>query len=591
VVEKPMRIGELLISQGLITPEQLDIALKEGGRRVGKTLINLGYVTDEDISSTLAKQFNLNFISLKDTTIPSNVINIIPETIARKHNALPVYIEGNSMTVATADPLDVLTVDELARISKLRIKLVVATEADILMAIDRHYLAATGIEEFARGQEIRRVELLDSEIASPDKLHRIADEASIIRLVNMIISQAAEKGASDIHLEPAADTFRVRFRMDGVLHDAANLPGTLQPVVVSRIKIIANMDIAEKRQPQDGRFVTKVGVRGADDVRISGSRVQSPNWEKPMRRAGDKEIDIRVSTMPTIFGEKVEMRLLNKGSMLTELDDLSPCADSIELMKSIIKRPYGLFLMTGPTGSGKSTSIYSLVNQLNAVQKNIVTVEDPVEYQLNRITQIQVNPKAGLDFAEALRHILRQDPDIIMVGEIRDRETVEIAIHAALTGHLVLSTLHTSDAAGTIGRLIDMGVEPFLISSAIIGIASQRLIRKICLDCKKPYKPDEAVLREFGLPETVILYRGEGCTTCKGEGYKGRTAIIEVLKMGEALRKLTVEKADSVAIRTRMKEMGLLTLRAEGLRAAISGITTIEEVLRATQDIEDKADY
>ncbi|MBM2839355.1 MAG: Type secretion system protein GspE, partial [Deltaproteobacteria bacterium] len=418
-----------------------------------------------------------------------------------------------------------------------------------------------------------------------------ADEASVIRLVNMIISQAVENRASDIHLEPATDTLRVRFRIDGLLHDAANLPVTLQPAVVSRIKILGNMDIAEKRQPQDGRFASKIGVRGADDVRVSGQRVQSPNWEKPMKRAGDREIDVRVSTMPTMLGEKVEMRLLNKGSMLTDLDELSPSAESIELMKSLIKRPYGMFLMTGPTGSGKSTTIYSLISQLNAVQKNIVTVEDPVEYQLDRITQIQVNPKAGLSFAGALRHILRQDPDIIMVGEIRDRETVEIAIHAALTGHLVLSTLHTTDAAGTIGRLIDMGVEPFLISSAIIGIASQRLIRKICPDCKKPYKPDVTVIREFGLPETAVLYKGEGCTTCKGEGYKGRAAIIEVLKMNEALRKLTVEKADSVAIRTQMKEMGLLTLRSEGLKAAVSGITTIEEVLRATQDIENTEQY
>ena len=272
------------------------------------------------------------------------------------------------MTVAIADPLDVLTVDELARISRLKIKLVVATETDILRAIDRHYLAAKGIEEFARGQDIHRVELLDSETESADKLHRIADEASVVRLVNMIVSQAVENRASDIHLEPATETLRVRFRIDGVLHDAANLPGALQPAVVSRIKIIANMDIAEKRQPQDGRFVSKVGHRGADDVRISGKNLQSPNWQA-MRRAGDREIDVRVSTMPTMFGEKVEMRLLNKDSMLTDLDDLSPCAESVELMKSLIKRPYGMFLMTGPTGSGKSTTIYSLVSQLNAVQK------------------------------------------------------------------------------------------------------------------------------------------------------------------------------------------------------------------------------
>jgi len=588
---KPMRIGELLMSQGLITPEQLDFALKEGGRRIGKTLVMLGYVTEEDISRALAKQFNLDFVNLQSINIPSTVINLIPETFVRKHTAIPVSREDSSMTVATADPLNVLAVDELARISKLKIRLVVATEADIISAIDHHYLAAKGIEEFARSQEIRNVELTQSETESPDKLLRIADEASVIRLVNMVISQAVENRASDIHIEPSEDALRVRFRIDGILHDAANLPVTLQPALASRIKILGNMDIAEKRQPQDGRFVTKVGIRGADDVRVSGQRVQSINWVKPMRRAGDQEIDVRVSTLPSMFGEKVEMRLLNKGSLLTDLDELSPCVDSLEFIKSIIKRPHGMFLMTGPTGSGKSTTIYSLLSQMNAVEKNIVTVEDPVEYQLNRITQVQVNPKAGLTFASALRHILRQDPDIIMIGEIRDRETVEIAIQAALTGHFVLTTLHTTDAAGTIGRLIDMGVEPFLISSAIIGISSQRLVRKICPDCKKSYRPDEAVVREFDLPESVVFYKGEGCNTCKGEGYKGRTAIIEVLRMSDELRKLTLEKADSISIRIRMKESGFPTLRAEGIKAVINGVTTMEEVVRATQEIEDSNHY
>lgn len=587
MIERPMRIGEILLSNGLITPEQLDEGLRTGGDRIGRTLVRLGYVSDEDISRALAKQFSLKFVSLKDILIPSTVINIIPETVARKYHAIPVSREDNSLTVATSDPLNVLSVDELARISRMRIKFVVATEADIRTAIDRHYLAAKGIEELVKAEDIGRVLLLQSETDTPDKLARVADEASVIRLVNMIVSQAVENRASDIHLEPASDTLRVRFRIDGVLHDAANLPATLHPAVTSRIKILGNMDIAEKRHPQDGRFVSKVGVRGADDVRVSGQKVQSPNWEKPMRRGGDREIDVRVSTMPTMFGEKVEMRLLNKGSMLLDLDELSPCTDSLELMKALIKRPYGLFLMTGPTGSGKSTTIYSLIGQLNAVEKNIVTVEDPVEYQMNRITQVQVNPKAGLTFADALRHMLRQDPDTIMIGEIRDRETVEIAINAALTGHFVLSTLHTNDAAGTIGRLIDMGVEPFLISSAVVGIASQRLVRKICPDCKKPYKPEDAIVREFHLPTTVQFYKGEGCGACKGEGYKGRTAIIEVLRMGEALRKLTLEKADSVTIRMQMKELGFPTLRVEGIKAVINGVTTLEEIFRATQEIEE----
>ena len=586
MAEKPMRIGELLISQGLITPEQLDIALREGGRRVGKTLVNLGYVMDEDISRALAKQFSLNFISLKDTAIPSNVINIIPETIARKHHTIPVSRDDGSLTVATSDPLDVLTVDELTRISKLKIKLVVATEVDILRAIDRHYLAAKGIEEFAMGQDLRKVELLQSEAETPDKLLRIADEASVIRLVNMIISQGAENRASDIHLEPAPGTLRVRFRIDGTLHDAANLSATLHPAVTSRIKILGNMDIAEKRLPQDGRFVSQVGKRGTEDVRVQTPTIRSPSFGQ-VRRAGDREIDIRVSTLPTTHGEKVEMRLLDKSSMLTDLDELSSCVDSVELIKTLIDRPYGMLLITGPTGSGKSTTIYSLLSRINAVENNIVTVEDPVEYQMNRMTQVQVNPKAGLNFSDALRSILRQDPDVVMIGEIRDKDTAEIAIHAALTGHLVLSTLHTTDAAGTIGRLIDMGIEPFLIASAVIGIESQRLVRKICPDCKKSYNPGEAVLRELRLPLTTLFYKGEGCKTCNDEGFKGRTAIIEVFRMGEALRKLTFDKADSMTIRTQMIELGFPALRTEGIKAVVSGVTTLEEVIQATQEIDD----
>ncbi|MDO8445070.1 MAG: GspE/PulE family protein [Deltaproteobacteria bacterium] len=583
---KSMRIGEILISEGLITPDQLNEALREGEGRVGKTLIRLGYVTDEDIARALANQFNLSFINLSNTVIPSTILSLIPETIARKNMVIPVSRDDDSLTVAVADPLNVLTVDELTRATNMRIRLAVATENDIMEGIDRHYLAAKGIEEFLKTEDLRKVELLDSETEMPDKLQRIADDDSVVRLVNMIISQAVESRASDIHIEPASDVLRVRFRVDGILHDAANLPVKLHPAVTSRIKILGNMDIAEKRHPQDGRFVTKVGARGADDVRVSSAKVQSPNWE-PMRRAEDKEVDVRVSTLPTTFGEKVELRLLDKGSLLADLDELSPCVDSLELMEALIKRPYGMLLITGPTGSGKTTTIYSLLGQMNAVEKNIVTVEDPIEYQMKRINQVQVNPKAGLTFADALRHILRQDPDVIMIGEIRDRETAEIAIHAALTGHFVLSSLHTTDASGAIGRLIDMGIEPFLASSAIIGIGSQRLVKKICPDCKESYKPDEAILKEFGLPLTTLFYKGKGCGACKGEGYRGRIAIIEVLRMGEALRKLTLEKADSVTIRSRMTEMDFPSLRDEGIKAVVSGITTIEEVIQATQELEE----
>ncbi|MEK7851229.1 MAG: ATPase, T2SS/T4P/T4SS family [Deltaproteobacteria bacterium] len=557
---KPMRIGEILVIEGVVTKQQVENALKVGGARVGKTLVKLGYVTDEEISKALAHQFNLEFVTLQNTIIESAVIVRLHEAIARKHIAIPIAMEGGILKVAIADPLNVLTIDELQRAAKLKLKLAVATEDDILKAIDRHYVAAKSIEEVAKSEDLGRLELLEEEAENTDKLLRIADEESVVRLVNMIISRATEDKASDIHIEPNADILRIRYRIDGILHDAANLPIKLHPAVTSRIKILSGMDIAEKRRPQDGRFITK---------------------------AGNREIDMRISTLPTMLGEKVEIRLLDKGAMLTDLEDLSPSNDSIETLNSLIKRPYGMILITGPTGSGKSSTIYALLGQLDAVAKNIVTVEDPVEYQVKRINQVQVNPKAGLTFADALRHILRQDPNVIMIGEIRDRETAEIAVHAALTGHLVFTTLHTTDAAGAVSRLIDMGVEPFLVSSAVIGIASQRLVRKICPDCKKSYSPDEAILEELDLPKTTLFYRGEGCKACKNEGYRGRTAIIEVLRMGEALRKLTLEKVDSVTIRMQMKEMGFPSLRVEGIKAVVAGVTTFEEVIRATQEIVD----
>lgn len=557
---KPMRIGEILVIEGVVTKQQVENALKVGGARVGKTLVKLGYVTDEEISKALAHQFNLEFVTLQNTIIESAVIARLHVAIARKHIAIPIAMEGGILKVAIADPLNVLTIDELQRAAKLKLKLAVATEDDILKAIDRHYVAAKSIEEVAKSEDLGRLELLEEEAENTDKLIRIADEESVVRLVNMIISRATEDKASDIHIEPNADILRIRYRVDGILHDAANLPIKLHPAVTSRIKILSGMDIAEKRRPQDGRFITK---------------------------AGNREIDMRISTLPTMLGEKVEIRLLDKGAMLTDLEDLSPSDDSIETLNSLIKRPYGMILITGPTGSGKSSTIYALLGQLDAVAKNIVTVEDPVEYQVKRINQVQVNPKAGLTFADALRHILRQDPNVIMIGEIRDRETAEIAVHAALTGHLVFTTLHTTDAAGAVSRLIDMGVEPFLVSSAVIGIASQRLVRKICPDCKKSYSPDEAILEELDLPRTTLFYRGEGCKACKNEGYRGRTAIIEVLRMGEALRKLTLEKVDSVTIRMQMKEMGFPSLRVEGIKAVVAGVTTFEEVIRATQEIVD----
>jgi len=556
---KQKKIGEILLDDGLVSSEQLDIALKKGGGRLGNNLIALGYVSEEDIARALAHQHKFSYADLSDAIIDSSVISLIPESLARKYRAIPVSLEGETLTVAVTDPLNILIVDEFKRRTDKRIKVVVSTESAILKSIASHYVAAKGIEDVIKDEDLGSLELVGAELEVKGKLERIADNVSIVRLVDQIIYDALEGGVSDIHIEPDSDLLRVRFRIDGILRDAANLPVKVHPAVISRLKILSNMDIAEKRHPQDGRFVNSVG---------------------------NKEVDVRVSTLPTIFGEKVVMRLLDKSGKILDLDEITPCRESALLLKSLIKNPYGMILVTGPTGSGKTTTLYSLLTLLDSIENNIITVEDPVEYQFKRINQVQINPKADINFADVLRHILRQDPDIIMVGEIRDGETAEIAINAALTGHLVLSTLHTNRIAGSIARLIDMGVEPFLITSSLIGIATQRLVRKICPDCKVSYKVDDNTLAEFSLPPGTLFYRGEGCSLCKGEGYRGRLALIEAVKMGPEIRRLAMEKADSSMINMKLKELGIPSLRAEGIKAVVAGLITVEEVIRVTQDID-----
>jgi len=554
------KIGEILLDEGLVSSEQLDVALKKGGGRVGNNLIALGYVTEEDIARALAHQHKLSYAELGDAVIDPSLISLIPESLARKYRAIPLSIGGDTLTVAVTDPLNILIVDEFQRRTDKRIKLVVSTESAILKCIASHYVAAKGIEDVIKDEDLGSLELVGAELEVKGKLERIADNVSIVRLVDQIIYDALEGGVSDIHIEPDSDLLRVRFRIDGILRDAANLPVKVHPAVISRLKILSNMDIAEKRHPQDGRFVNSVGSR---------------------------EVDVRVSTLPTIFGEKVVMRLLDKSGKILDLDEITPCKESASLLKSLVKNPYGMILVTGPTGSGKTTTLYSLLTLLDSIENNIITVEDPVEYQFKRINQVQVNPKADINFADVLRHVLRQDPDIIMVGEIRDSETAEIATNAALTGHLVLSTLHTNRIAGSIARLIDMGVEPFLITSSLIGIATQRLVRKICPDCKVSYKVDDSVLAEFNLPSGTLFYRGEGCRSCKGEGYRGRLALIEAVKMGPEIRKLAMEKADSSMINMKLKELGIPSLRTEGIKAVVAGLITVEEVIRVTLDIDD----
>ena len=565
VIKKAKKIGELLVDAGLITPSQLEEALnvsQKTGARLGRTLVNMGAVTEEGIARALAQQFNISYISLSGIIIDPQIVRLIPEMLARRYKVIPFAKEGNNLKVAMVDPLNVFAIDDLKKASNCQIFPSVATETEIQNAIDQHYGMTGSLNEIAKRLEGTEIELLKGEEEVPEKLERIASEASVIQLVNLMISQSVMERASDIHIEPDEDTLRVRMRIDGVLHEMSNLSLKLHPAVVSRVKILGNLNIAEKRLPQDGRFNIKIG---------------------------NSDIDIRVSTLPTMFGEKIVMRLLNKSALLLKLEELTPMQDTLAILKKMVNKPFGMILLTGPTGSGKTTTAYTILNMINSMDKNIVTVEDPIEYHLKIINQVQVNPKVGITFATALRHILRQDPDIVMIGEIRDRETAEIAIHAALTGHLVISTIHTNSAVGTISRLIDMGVEPFLIASAIICLVGQRLIGGVCPKCKVPYQPSPNMLKELGIPVTdkpFTFYRGEGCSMCKGTGLKGRLGIFEVLVINETVRRLIIEKKDVGAILSASMKEGFRTLRYEGLRAVVNGHTTIEEVLQATQEIE-----
>jgi len=566
VIRKTKKIGEILVDAGLLTNAQIEEALnvsKRTGARLGRTLVNMGIVTEEGITQALAQQLGISSIPLAGIIIESQIIKLIPEILARKHKVIPIVKEGNSLKVAMFDPLNVLAMDDLKKASGCEILPLVATESEIQKAIDQYYGMTTGsVEEIAKRLEGSGIELLKGEEEATERLERIAGESSIIQMVNLMISQAVAERASDIHIEPDEDTLRIRMMVDGILHEMSNISFKLHPAVISRVKILSGLDIAEKRLPQDGRFNVKVG---------------------------NADIDIRLSTLPTLFGEKAVLRLLNKSAQLLRLEELTPLHDTLVTLKKMIAKPYGMILLTGPTGSGKTTTAYSILNMINSMDKNIVTVEDPIEYHLKIINQVQVNPKIGITFANALRHILRQDPDIVMIGEIRDKETAEIAIHAALTGHLVISTIHTNNAVGTINRLLDMGIEPYLIASAIVCLVGQRLIRGICPKCKAPYQPSPALLQELGIPASEkipTLYKGQGCTVCKGSGLKGRLGIYEVLVINDEIRRLIVEKKDTNSMLAAAIKNGFKTLRYEGIRAVARGYTAIEEVLQATQEIE-----
>jgi type IV pilus assembly protein PilB len=555
------RLGELLVEAGLITKEQLEKALAEHrrtGERLGKVLVRQGLVKEQDIISLLEYQLGIAQVRLPPGSVNRELARLVPEPLARRYQAVPVRLEGNRLVVAMVDPLNVMAVDDLRLSTGYEIIPAIAAEAEIERALEECYGQPLPLPELVATDEAEPAPALQAEVFDLDRQAAQAGaEAPIVRLVNGILHQALRERASDVHIEPQAEEVRVRYRVDGALRPVMSLPKVHHAAIVSRIKIMGAMDIAEKRLPQDGRV----------QIRVAG-----------------RQVDLRVSTMPTIFGEKVVIRLLDRGAMFLSLDELGFQPETLARYRRLIRRAYGMILVTGPTGSGKTTTLYATLREINSPEKNIITIEDPVEYVLEGINQIRVNPKAGLTFASGLRSILRQDPDVIMVGEIRDRETADIAIRSASTGHLVLSTMHTNDAAGAITRLLDMGVEPFLVASSVIGVVAQRLVRTLCPRCREAYSVPEGAEERLllGEPEQtpLTLYRAVGCPECGGTGYRGRMAIQEVMPMSSALRRLVLARASSEEIAAQAVAEGMVTLWQDGLAKARQGLTTVDEVMR-----------
>jgi type IV pilus assembly protein PilB len=554
VAEAGQRLGQLLMRAGIITDKQLNDALevhRATGSPLGRILVDLGYATQGAILSVMARQIGIEYIDFAETKPDPAAVCLVARELASRYILMPVEIRDEQLVVAMADPQNVLALDDLRIITGYDIKPAISTKDDILAAIDEYYREAQSEEgDVFLGTE----DVTEDDLAA---LTEVESEAPAVKLVNYIIQKAVADRASDIHIEPQENDLRVRFRVDGVLHEAMQpAPKSIQTSIISRFKIMAELDIAESRKPQDGHCAVVV--------------------------AGHK-VDFRVSTLPTVYGERVVLRILRKDAILLELKDLGFLPSSLDRFEASFTKPYGAILVTGPTGSGKSTSLYAAINVLNDPGRHIITAEDPVEYRLPGVNQCQINTRAGLTFARALRSFLRCSPDIILIGEIRDQETAQIAVESALTGHLVLSTLHTNDSAGAITRLIEMGVEPFLVSSAVDCILAQRLARKLCSDCKQEWRPKRQVLIDAGysadnLPETV--YRAVGCKKCGGTGYKGRIGVHEVLVMSEEISKLCVEEATAEVIRQVAIDQGMLTLRQDGLEKVRMGQTSIEEIVR-----------
>jgi type IV pilus assembly protein PilB len=555
---KPPRfkLGDLLVNSGMITGDQLEESLRNQSRskkRLGSILVEKGYLTERQLAEVLSRQLRVPLVSLARYRPMGEALRLIPKNVAKRLELLPLaLLDNNRLMIAMADPLNVLAVDEVKILTGMEIEIGITTPSEIERELDKFYEVQGSLEDAI----VEVVESAPGEM-DLDREERMAgaDDAPVVKLVNTILEQGAKEGASDVHIEPFEKVTRVRFRVDGALYDALDFPKKLHPAVSSRIKIMANIDISEKRKPQDGRILIK---------------------------AANRKIDLRVSTLPTIYGEKVVLRLLDQANAMVGLEKLGLFPEEREILDSMIHRPYGILLVTGPTGSGKSTTLYSVLEQISKPEVNIITVEDPVEYTMTGINQIQLNERAGLTFGEALRSILRQDPDKIMVGEIRDLETGQLAVRAALTGHLVLSTLHTNDAPSASIRLIEMGIAPFLVASSLIGVVAQRLVRKLCDNCKEEYELPESVLIDTGLPPGTRAYRPVGCDVCRTTGYKGRSAVFEIMKVDETIQSLILENASTNRIRKEAISRGMRTLRQSGLRKVTDGVTSLEEVLQVS---------
>ncbi|NLF96428.1 MAG: Flp pilus assembly complex ATPase component TadA [Candidatus Riflebacteria bacterium] len=560
------RLGDILVEAGLITSEQLQEALgkqKVLGKRLGKVLVETGMTNEDSIATTLARQMNIPYLNLNELTVPPEVLTTIPEGIVRSHNLLPVQLTGNLLQISMADPLDVFIIDEIHYQTGYELEVAISPESQVEAAIRHYYGTSDSLQNAVDNIAAERSSevTLDESFFTTFELGGEEQSVPIINLVNTIIQQAINDRASDIHIEPDEEIIRVRYRIDGILNELMKAPKTIQSELLSRLKIMAQMDISEKRLPQDGRIKVKVQ---------------------------NKSIDLRVSSLPTVYGEKIVIRILDKSRMQLTLDQVGFDNDLLELFKTLSSSPNGIFLMTGPTGSGKTSTLYAAINFIRNGQINITTVEDPVEYLIPSINQVQVRPEIGLTFARTLRSILRQDPNVILIGEIRDFETAQIAIESALTGHLVFSTLHTNDAASAVTRLIEMGVEPYLVASAVIGVGGQRLVRKICPSCRTSYKPaDEALelLTEHGYPDAE-LFSGKGCLTCRRTGYSGRTAIHEIMTINEEIHSLILKSVSARDIRHASIAAGMRTMRVDGIIKAVKGVTTLEEVMRLTRGEE-----